>query len=565
MLSESYRPVERIDLKEFPRALMPTEEERREVNSFFIPYLFFKNSYTGREIWAGCCRRYAHIQYETPGAYEALTSSHKMMARCPFCGRVGELRATRYLRSRVSLEEYAPVVFLREVDGGLLALAAWTGKDYRNDLLEEPRYHITGVYRFEMGKATMYQGYWGKNKASNAEVESGSIVPSKRKVREPFTDGSGCMFSYQPYHVIGLDAIGRSIFRYCQYEKWNEKHGRASLHYDLMKYLAACCIWPRDMEMLVKFGVDELVNGLVCGRSRHARLFRWGEEDPRRAFGLDGQELRSFLASDKRMETLEIYKELKKRGGRYSFSLAEKIRIDLREGYGGVRKEFMAMTKERGVDPGRALRYLEKSMPECGAVHGGRISDVFTMWKDYLDAAEALGYNMSDGAVLMPRELMRKHDEAAEELSQRTRLAAESGDVALLERLNRTLARRIKKYDFRLGAYLIRVALSTDEVTAEGQALKHCVGGYASRHMEGKTTILFLRKVTAPDVPLATIEMDGNRLRQIHGYRNDAGKKPASKTYKELLDVWLDWLQRGSPRAEDGTPKLRKKKGDKAA
>ena len=564
MLCEYYRKVENIDLGElFPRELMPTEEERREVNGYFRRYLFYKNLPVGREIWASCCRRHAVILYETPDAYEALTGSHKSWARCPFCGCTGTLLATRYLGKRKTLEEYKAVLFLREVGGDLLALGAWAGKDYLRDLLEEPRYHITTVYRFSPGQATMYQGFWGENKPCNTKTERGYINPKKRKVNEPFTSGYGCMYSYELYRVIGLDAIGRSSFRYCQYDKWSGSTTKG--HFHLMKYLAACCVYPRDVEMLIKFGIDDLVDGLVSGRSRHARLFHWGEPDPRKAFGLDGQELRAFLATDKRIKTLEIYKALRKNGGRYSFPLAEEIGVKMTQGDKDRVKEFLYFVKERELDAGRALRYMEKNIPECAARHGGWIVDMLTIWKDYLDAAAALGYDLADGSVLMPRELQRKHDEAAEELNRRLRLAADAGDMDLLARLNMSIARRAKKYNFSWGIYIIRVALTPEEITAEGQALKHCVAGYASRHMEGWTTILFLWKATEPDKPLATIEMDGNKMRQIHGYRNDAGKTPASETYKDLLGKWLDWLNRGSPRDEDGRPKLRKKKGEKAA
>lgn len=44
---------------------------------------------------------------------------------------------------------------------------------------------------------------------------------------------------------------------------------------------------------------------------------------------------------------------------------------------------------------------------------------------------------------------------------------------------------------------------------AEGQALHHCVGGYALRMAEGKTAIFFIRLAEEPDRPYYTLELQG--------------------------------------------------------
>ena len=59
--------------------------------------------------------------------------------------------------------------------------------------------------------------------------------------------------------------------------------------------------------------------------------------------------------------------------------------------------------------------------------------------------------------------------------------------------------------------------------------------------------------------------MDGNKIRQIHGYHNDtlAGSPKPREVHKDFLDAWLRWLRAGSKRNEDGTPKLPKRKTKK--
>ena len=115
---------------------------------------------------------------------------------------------------------------------------------------------------------------------------------------------------------------------------------------------------------------------------------------------------------------------------------------------------------------------------------------------------------------------------------------------------------------------MIRAPMNKDEVLAEGRKLQHCVGGYAERHVQGKTTILFMRKVKKPDEPWLTIEMNKNDLVQIHGFKNE-GEHTAKgrfapdprEVYREFLDTWLEWLGKGSKRDKKGNPKLPRKKG----
>lgn len=124
-----------------------------------------------------------------------------------------------------------------------------------------------------------------------------------------------------------------------------------------------------------------------------------------------------------------------------------------------------------------------------------------------------------------------------------------------------------EKYEYAAGGYIIRVPRSGEEITEEGRVLKHCVAGYAQPHLSGATTILFLRRERKPDTPFLTIEMWGDKLQQIHGYKNEgqysyAGRFAADprETFRWMLDPWLDWVKRGSKRNEDGSPKLPKHK-----
>lgn len=79
------------------------------------------------------------------------------------------------------------------------------------------------------------------------------------------------------------------------------------------------------------------------------------------------------------------------------------------------------------------------------------------------------------------------------------------------------------------------------ELTYEGSELRHCVGSYKREVAQGIEGILFLRKLSSPDVPYYTIDVvkgeDGKyRVRQCHGKCNC---QPTPEII-DALDKWAD-------------------------
>lgn len=88
-----------------------------------------------------------------------------------------------------------------------------------------------------------------------------------------------------------------------------------------------------------------------------------------------------------------------------------------------------------------------------------------------------------------------------------------------------------KKYAFEYGELMIVVPAKASDIITEGKVLQHCVGGYASRHIQGRTTILFLRHISEPDKPYYTIEINEKKkhIVQCHGYMNEWKSKKAEE------------------------------------
>ena len=110
---------------------------------------------------------------------------------------------------------------------------------------------------------------------------------------------------------------------------------------------------------------------------------------------------------------------------------------------------------------------------------------------------------------------------------------------------------------------LIRPAASQRELTAEGDALHHCVGSYGEAHAAGRTAIFFIRRSGRPREPFYTLELDEKELkvRQNRG-KNNCARTPEVEAFEE---EWLAWVRVGAPRARDGKPLLAGQPGRKAA
>lgn len=125
---------------------------------------------------------------------------------------------------------------------------------------------------------------------------------------------------------------------------------------------------------------------------------------------------------------------------------------------------------------------------------------------------------------------------------------------------------RIARFDYEEANsdFIIRTPRELEEITKEGIALHHCVGGYVDRHAEGYTNILFLRKKDDAMHSFYTIEIKNDKLIQIHGacnkwLGNDPEAIPFVYRYLKQLGISFDkdiLLNKGAgySRSEESLP-----------
>lgn len=537
------------------------EEELERINALFTPYLF-RRTRTG-EVWTTCCRR-----YDTPDIRsDVFLKEHQREPRwwnehdpkpsipCPLCGRLGIVKELRFTGRRYNLTSWRRAVVLRWHEGALWAMAYDCRKSYTDALTNAPECHLLGIYCFRPGFVKATKRYFWDYPLEHMSMQSGPLTKRRWQITGPWNANAQYGVGYD---VIGLEEIGKSPLRYCMAEKLAVKTNY------FLQVLTACCFYPRQIEMLMKAEMERVVLDLAERGVKHAAVLRWEAENPTQAIKMDKQELRAFLATSRDIRIAELYIKMKKHVP--MSECADWI------AYGVDTLKICKAAKKWSIAPEKLTRYLRGFVgcARCGGLSG--LPEALRIWQDYVDAAEALGYALHRENVLMPKNLGSAHDSASKKNQKRLeeeRKKEKQEQKKLMAKEYEVRKKKLeKKYAFAMDGYQIRVPESKEEILAEGRALKHCVGGYADRHMLGYATILFMRRTDKPEKPWLTIEMYGNRLVQIHGYRNEGihtseGRiaPDPNKVYAEWLDIWLCWLKAGSKREKDGQPKLPKTKG----
>ncbi|MBE6825874.1 MAG: hypothetical protein E7511_03190 [Ruminococcus sp.] len=337
-------------------------------------------------------------------------------------------------------------------------------------------------------------------------------------VRNDFREPVFCSASYgynfdNTYSVLNWDAIAGSDMRYSQADSF-----RGGL---LMNYFRLYCKHP-NLEYIIKAGYHcclvEDTRGWWGGRvslNLDASI-DWKSNNLLKMLHLNRTEFKALQGQeDLYFAYLRWREQFPKLHPADLIALAKVFDLD-----SNLLKCFEEQT-DKPVQ--RIARYLNEQ-------------DVNRYdYRDYLDQCEHLHYDLHDTAICFPHDFIAMH----------ARLSA----VIKYEHDQKALAEFAKRKSERIflewqsGDYLIRQPDSMDEIVAEGRALCHCVAGYADRHAKGALHILFIRDVSEPDKPLATLELSADgKLRQVHGYGNDV-KKPLPQEVKDFVNEWLDYIR----------------------
>lgn len=544
-----YKTMETI-LRHAPE-LTPDDEVKINKDCF-LPYLFFRDDRKAqcREFVCTSCGEVFLEEFTkrimTQGDYDRILNKHNEFAVCPKCGRKAQLKEMYRAKDCKSLTEWRRFVAVKPVGTNTVyllcgyAVKNYTGRNYNT----KPKYNISAVYYLTPGYVRVFRKEYDYTYLG---MRDGKFHEPKSIV-EPFTRTYAYNISYwdkRGYSFIGFDRLQSTFLKYApidlfdkQYRNWwYSTHYRNSYGESPdVKFLAYSALYS-NVERLLKLGLGDFVCSLIDGRPMK-RLINWNAPTVQAMFRMRRDEFRAFQKEYDGLADFEIYQILRS------------VKIDVQ--YGAVKeicgryhyeaaKRIAKVIKARKLNLTRTLHYLEKkAKEEKGPRKRPEQKDYETTaiwWTDYLDFAESLKYDLSRGDVLYPKRLKEAHDNASDAVTvQKDKLA--------FEKYRERYEKLKKKYEWSDGTYQILIPKGINDIVEEGKVLSHCVGGYAERHVNGKTTILFMRLAKEPEKRLVTIEVKGDTICQNYGYKD----RRVSEKEKAFIEKWIAWVRAGSRR-----------------
>ena len=177
--------------------------------------------------------------------------------------------------------------------------------------------------------------------------------------------------------------------------------------------------------------------------------------------------------------------------------------------------------------PHKLMRYLDQLFSKSKKSTYRGCAGVLSDYNDYLGFCEQLQYDLKNEFVLFPKNFQRAHDQANTLIKQHRVEQYDPQIASMREELKR-------QYQFKSDGLIVLPPRSAREIVVEGQKLRHCVGNYARRMAEKSCIILFIRREAQQKKPFFTVEVQGDKIRQVRGSNNRAPVPEVTA----FLDKW---------------------------
>lgn len=527
-----------------------TDEDYQEINALFPSYLFFKDDRKEEhfECYCSACRKQFNYEYtqrtETQQHYDFLQIKHNDKVVCPECGKTVIAKEICKAKQCISLTSWRRTVIIKRISENEVYLIGYEcKKDYSyKHYLTKPYCYLTAVYILRPKQVRTickgwYNDYWEQSKIS-----------------EPFYDGFGSNTSNieeRKYRLIGVDNLKDTFLKYAPIKLFHKTYirwyyGKNAGYYlavdsgcvPFTKFLCYYTLYP-STENLLKIDLGGFVCRLIDGKPMK-RYIDWKADKPHEMFKMNRVQFKDFREHYSGEMDFKVYQNLKKVKSNISYSYVSEIV----KKYRGLSVERVSvMIKKYKLNVTHTFNYLEKIVNSeiekmCKPPYTPQVyENIAIQWVDYLTFAKELKYDLTRDDVIYPKDLIEAHDQANANLNIKR-------DEKAFEKYKSRYETLKKKYEFSDDTYQIVIPTGVNDIIEEGRKLCHCVKGYAERHMEGKTTILFMRECSHLNARLITIEINNKTIIQNRGKSNRA----PTEQEQAFIDEWIAWVKAGSKR-----------------
>lgn len=437
---------------------------------------------------------------------------------CPNCGaRVscvledGCAFAANYIENIVAVQKGTDgeTVFFRQWLLHRDNSARW---EHIEDFLHETvRYAIRGAKTAKWQK----QGKWNYYmKTERYELDEWTRWQDNR-----IYDGS---YFFYPTGIEG--ALSGTAMQYADLEGYLEEKGHNRNPIYFLEYHAKYPV----IEFLWKAGYRNIVHNRIFGMDRENRnAILWERQKLKECFKFPLRILKLMPPEEWKLDDVQranyLWKNYGERITDAEMQTALKSRTDVQSltgampyaGIGKILKYIQKQTEKRKEEKGHTTYTLE---------------GIIRAYRDYLRECEQLHFDLHDREILFPKDLVAAHDRTMKQIAFEKNKADQEKFQKAVEKL--------EKFAWSEGEFFIRPAREQMELTAEGKALHHCVGGYIKRMAEGETAIFFLRKVSEPDKPFYTLELQKKRVIQCRTEHNASYDR--NPDVKNFVDMWME-------------------------
>lgn len=539
-------------IADFPEDMVNGEMIDKLHKELSPKYIFYRRHSWGADCYCtNCMKRYEARKDADPitpigTALSQLSDSIKDggSVECPYCGASGKARSAG--RSRRNMySEYHITKYHVSADG-------------------ETIYGICGIFYPNLSRmnpeepseihvAPEFEDFWifriTRNSADMAFYHSYYRMYMYEKFREPYI-GTFCNYVHFNYYYLGSEDINNSFLRYSA-ESILKKYKQTSA-------MALYALHPQ-VEMLDKQGLGVIADSILCGEA-YKSIINLDGKSPAQLFKLDGNraaELIRYLHKNGGVYSFDIikaYKKLLKYDSKIKIEYAEEFfRKYIRNNHRRDRdiKNVYKLMELTGITPHKLDNYINRLYEEsisaqnqcCHAAYYLQPTHqrLLNNYYDYIEQCKRLGYDLTDNQINRPKNFSAAHERASEAIRALEREIAAKAEAKAARNYRRRNYNLNKRYGYRGEVYSILVPWGADDIVKEGAAQHNCVGGYAKRHIEGTTTILFLRRNEDISKSFGTLEIKTDSKGKayfVQAYAERNTQLPDDA--KAFLDKWLN-------------------------
>lgn len=326
------------------------------------------------------------------------------------------------------------------------------------------------------------------------------------------------------FYTGGIEeALSGTAMQYADLEGYLEEGGYRNAIY-FLEYHAKYPV----IEFLWKAGYRNIVHNRIFGMDRENRnAILWERKKLKECFRFPLRILKLMPPEEWKLDDVQrancIWKNYGERITDAEMQTALQSRLDV--------QSLTGVMPYAGI--GKILKYIQKQTEKRKGEERDTTytpEEMIRTYRDYLQECEQLHFDLYDREILFPKDLVAAHDRTMAQVKFEKNKADQEKFRKAVEKL--------EKFAWSEGEFFIRPAREQMELTAEGKALHHCVGGYIKRMAEGETAIFFLRKASEPDKPFYTLELQKKRVIQCRTEHNASYDR--NPDVKNFVDMWME-------------------------